>query len=1110
MANETKIGELSINLKMRLEGLEKGLETAKKKLQEIEQNNKEVENSNKSLDASYLAMSATAVLALGKIGGAIKDCINEYNSYTQAMSSLQNVSEYTGESMQDLTGIMNKFGSYMTKADLATTVKNFSLMGFTAQETEQMIESLTNSAIRNRNANYTVSEAVRVASEGYRQGLSTLSDSAGVTENLSVMLDNYAKSIGKTASQLTEAEKNQAYLNRTMVAAEPFAGAMSDYLETLAGKQGQYSQAMRETQVAYAEALEPVMAKMLEGGTGILNFINSLISSNPTLTTGMTTFALTLATTTIAVTALKKAKDAYSNSTLKATFATKSFTEALKANPIFFIVGTITTVISGISMLCSAIRENEEAQAKLNETTERYNQIKEGTYEYKDEDIAKFQEEKKVIEEQIKLLEQKEQKEQEMQRLSQENKQYSAFGENSDFEKWKELDEQWKQAEKEARNLEKQLKDNQKTNGIYGNSLDELNEKLKLTTEALEKANAVKNISKAFDTNAIKKQQQEAAQLKINVQELQKYLDVLKKADKTSTEYQQALKFISDSYPDAVSAAGPLIPVLEGIVSAQQLQADEAWNASQISIQGHIKNIQKAIEDEEIQKQVATNMGITWDENFGNKLRTILILLQTIGGYKPEEVPNIKPTYTPKTSKSSGSKTYQNKALDNYKKQIEHKKALDQISLQDEINMYQYAYNTLAKTTEQKQEIEETLYELRKELAQKNKELLDQQTTDYERYIEDQKNLRGSEYDAKEQEDDLNKIIQLHRNYLNQIMKDERLSLDERKELYQEELDTIRNYEQQKRDLRVESIDNTLSQLTDAITKQLEEMEEADKKAIEENIKLVEEWKNARIYAINEEYNAKIEAIEKELEALDKSEEEKSRAEEDAEYERKKNRLEQLIAYEHDATTKANYQKELDKLVAEYQKTLDKRALEDKKEALKEEQDLLKEEQDNKIQAIEDEAEKRKEQYEKQLEELEKYYDKQKELAQENAEKMLLNVEQNQNQILELLKKYGNAYEITGQTLGEKLAQGINNGIADKIQNIIQKIQDTIDAGIENKIKEWTSGMYKYEAGANKPQSKTINVYQTNNIEQNPEMPSETYRKLNNVSEKLAAEFAGM
>lgn len=1170
MSSETQIGKLVIDLQAKTEALEKGLETARKKLQEIEQNNKQVESSNKSLDASYLAMSATAVLALGKIVGAIKDCVNEYNSYTQAMSSLQNVSEYTGESMTDLSKIMNKFGAYMTKSDLATTIKNFSLMGMSAQETEKMIEALTNSAIRNRNANYTVSEAVRVASEGYRQGLSTLSDSAGVTENLSVMLDNYARSIGKTANGLTEAEKNQAYLNRTMYAAEPFASAMSDYLETLAGKQGQYSQSLRETQVAYAEALEPMMKNILESGTGILNFINSLIKQNPTLTAGMTTFGITLATTTLAVTALKKAKDAYSESALKAMFATESFKVALKANPIFFIVGTITTVITAISMLCNAIRENEEAQAKLNETTKRYEEIKNGAYT--DSNLTWLEDENTKIQGQISLLEQKIQKEQEMQRLSEEMKQYSAFGENSDYEKWKELDKQWKQAEKDARNLEKQFKQNQKINGDYGNSIDDLNDRLNENKESIKKGNVIKNISKAFDIDTIKNQQKEAAQLKVNANELQEYLNIIKTAKKDSTDYQKAVETVAKAYPEASSAGGILTDVLEGIIDAQQLQADEAWGASQTSIQGHIENIQAALNDENIQRQVATNMGIAYDENFKPKLEAILRLLQMIGGYTPTEVPNITPTSvsTPKRSSGSGSssKSYSNKALDNYKKQIEHKKALDQISLQDEINMYQlalkkyaktqdekweltekiyslqkelkeknlddytamieyrksldqislqdeinmyqYAYNVLAKTTEQKQELEEKLHELRKELAQKNKELLDQQTTDYERYIQDQKNLRGAEYDTKEQERDLNKIIQLHQSYLNQIMKDERLSLDERKQLYQEELDTIRNYEQQKRDLRVQSVDDTVSQLTNAITKQLEEMQEADKKAIEENIKLVEEWKEKRINAINEEYDARIEAIQKELDLLDKAEEDKTRAEQDAEYERKRNRLEQLIAYEHDATTKANYQKELDKLIADYQKTLDKRALQDKKDALKEQQDLLKEEQDNKLQAIEDEADKQKEQYDKQLEELEKYYDKQKDLAQETAEKMLLNVEQNQNKIIELLNTYGNAYEITGQTLGEKLAQGINNGIADKIQNIIQRIQDTIDAGIENKIKEWTSGMYKYEAGSNKPQTKTINITQQNYIEQNPEMPSETYRKLNNVSERLAAEFAGM
>ena len=123
---------------------------------------------------------------------------------------------------------------------------------------------------------------------------------------------------------------------------------------------------------------------------------------------------------------------------------------------------------------------------------------------------------------------------------------------------------------------------------------------------------------------------------------------------------------------------------------------------------------------------------------------------------------------------------------------------------------------------------------------------------------------------------------------------------------------------------------------------------------------------------------------------------------------------------------------------------------------------------------------------------------------------MLLNVEQNQNQIINLLKSYGNAYEITGQTLGEKLAQGINEGLASKIENIISRIQNTIDAGIENKLAQIAGSVYKYEAGANKPQTTSVNVTQNNYIEQNPELPSETYRKLNNVSEKLAAEFAGM
>lgn len=1093
MASETQIGKLVIDLQIKTNALEKGLEIAKRKIQEVEKQNEQLKSSNSSIDASFLAMSATAVMALAKIGSAINDCVSEYNSYTQAMSSLQNVSEYTGQSMSEFSNIMDKFGAYMTKSDIATTIKNFSLMGMSAKETEKMIEALTNSAIRNRNANYTVSEAVRVASEGYRQGLSTLSDSAGVTENLSVMLDNYAKSIGKTASQLSETEKNQAYLNRTMHAAEPFTGAMADYMDTLAGKQGQYNQAMRETQVAYAESIEPLLTKFEEFKTKVISGLGDIISSNESATVGVTTFVVTLGTLAVAIIAVKKAYDLYKASTIAATISTQGFKAALA------VATAISVIVSALATYKNATDAQAEAQKVLNERTQQYNDILSGKYGYTNKAITNAEQRASDIEQEITYLNQIIQKRQELQQLQK----WEGYGSDRTNAIQKELNDLIK-------NYEELSKKKAGSNKEIQGTLNDLNIELKDYKKYLSEANAIEKISQGLDTSTIKKQQEEAAQLKINANQMQKYLDIVKTGDKSTTAYQNAVKELAKAYPEAANAEGIIIDQAQNIINTEQLKADTAWKGSQKTIQSYIDMINAALDSEGVQKQVAENIGIAYEE-LEPKLKGVLGVLQAMAGYQPKDVPNIAPASIQyNTPRVSGGGSYQNKALDNYKKQIEHKKAMDQISLKQEINMYQTALRKYARTADEKNEIREKIYELNKELANKEKEILDQQTEDYEAYIQKQKNLKGAAYDVKEQTKDYDKIIAMHNKYLKQIMKDERLSLDERKALYREELATIRDYEQQKRDLRVEAVDNTVTQLTNAITKQLEEMQNKDKEFIDKQIEEVERLKEIRINAINEEYDAKIEAIEKELAALDKAEQQKSRDEEDAEYEKKRKRLEDLIAFEHDAVTKVNYQKELDKLLEEYQKTLDARALEDKKEALNEQKDLLQEEQNNKVQAIEDETEKQKEAYSKQLEDLEEYYSKQTEMAQETAEKMLLNVQQNQDNILNLLKKYGDKYEITGQTLGEKLAQGINNGIADKIQNIIQKIQDTIDSNLEAKIKEWTASSYKYEASTNKPQTTSVNIYQTNNIEQNPEMPSETYRKLNNVSQKLAEEFAGM
>ena len=1120
MAKETEIGNLAINLKLKLEGIEKGIETAKKKLQEIEKQNEQIQNSNKGLDISFVAMSAGIIASMHKVVSVVKEATEEYKSYTQAMSSLSDVADYTGNSLDDMSELMNKYGTYMTKADLASTIKNFSLMGMSIEQTDQMLQSLINSAIKNRNANYDVSTAVKVASDGYKQGLSTLSDSAGVTENLSVMLDKYAEKLGKTASKLTEEEQNQAYVNRTMEAAAPFAGAMSEYLDTLAGKQGEYNQALRETQVAYAEALEPTLVKFEELKTKMISGLGEWISTNEEATAGLTVFITTLGGLSLVVVAGKKVLDLYTKSVLSAKAAHEGLGAVIKANPFGMIVTGATLAVAAISGIVTALDTQKQKTEELEEAGKKHNQVLQATADLNNNSVVKSIENvRDSLQEYINLK--KEFDDNEAVLNTMDYMMNNGRVKSDDLEKWREEYERIQDenvtlafAVTEANNTIKQQIGLARDDALTMNDVENY---LKAYNKRLEERNARQKARSILDTETVKMQQKEAAQLKANANQMQAYLNIVKKGNTSTTEYQTAVKKITEAYGEASTAAGIDAEIAQKCINIDQARADEAWNASQTAIQGNIQVAQRLIElaeaatnDKDKQAELAQTIGLEYGQIIPT-LNSVLTILKLIGGYTPDTTPNVTPT-TVTTPKSSSGGSYSNKRLDNYKKEIEHKKALDQISLKQEISMYETALRKYTKTTDEKMELREKIYALNKELAQKEKEVLDEQTEDYEAYIQQQINARGAEYDAAERTRDYDKIISMHRNYLNQIMKDERLSLDERKSIYREELQTIRDYEQQKRDLRVESIDNTVTQLTNAITKQLEEQQEKDTEYINKQIEEVERLKKIKIDAINAEYDAKIEAIEKELQALDKAEQQKSRDEEDAEYERKRLRLEQLVAFEHDAVTKANYQKELDKLVADYQKTLDKRALEDKKEALNEQKDLLKEEQDNKTQAIEDEVEKQKEVFNKQLEDLEKYYSEQVDMAQQTAEKMLINAEQNQENILNLLKSYGNAYEITGQSLGEKLAQGINEGIANKIENVIQNIQNTIDRGIENKIAEWNRELYKYEAGTNKPQmaSQTINITQQNYIEQNPELPSETYRKLRNVSENLAAEIAGL
>ncbi len=165
--NQTQIGELLINLKIKTEAIEKGVETAKQKLEQLENQNKQVQDSNSALDASFIALSASAVIALTKITSAVQDGVNKYNSYVNSMNALQKTAAATNNSMTDIEDTIEDVNKLklMDESDLNASIKNLLLYGYTAEQAADILKVLQDAAVGNRQASYSLSEAVRVTTE---------------------------------------------------------------------------------------------------------------------------------------------------------------------------------------------------------------------------------------------------------------------------------------------------------------------------------------------------------------------------------------------------------------------------------------------------------------------------------------------------------------------------------------------------------------------------------------------------------------------------------------------------------------------------------------------------------------------------------------------------------------------------------------------------------------------------------------------------------------------------------------------------------------------------------------------------------------------------------
>lgn len=219
-----------------------------------------------------LAQVATAGLALGGLSSTIGDLTSAYNNYQASMNGVKAVATATGNSISESFSSIQELtaSGLITQEDAAAAMKNLQLYGYSVEEATEMIKTMTDAAVYNRQANYSVSEAVRVTTEGIRMENSVLSDASGVTTNIAKMHENYAAQLGKTAAQLTDVEKAQAVYNGYLQEGGVFAGNAESYTNTLAGAQQSLNTSItqvKQTMGAIFQQFAPIIS-------GIANWIS--------------------------------------------------------------------------------------------------------------------------------------------------------------------------------------------------------------------------------------------------------------------------------------------------------------------------------------------------------------------------------------------------------------------------------------------------------------------------------------------------------------------------------------------------------------------------------------------------------------------------------------------------------------------------------------------------------------------------------------------------------------------------------------------------------------------------------------------------------------------
>lgn len=263
----TKVGSVEYDVRINASDLDKQLSNINKRITDAVKNRGDLdigtkiqgvpESTKKSFYETAAAIGAVAVAYKGiqSSVGVFTNASAAANRYESAMLGLRSVSlAFIGDSRgAEQAARSLASDGLMSVGDAATGLKNLLAAGFGLNQAITLMQRFKDSAAFGRQGSLEFGEAIRGATEGIKNGNSTLVDNAGVTKNLSVMLQE----AGYSAQDLMNASSNagirQAIFNGIMRETNAQVGDAAKLSETAAGGQARFGAATEQLNARIGE-----------------------------------------------------------------------------------------------------------------------------------------------------------------------------------------------------------------------------------------------------------------------------------------------------------------------------------------------------------------------------------------------------------------------------------------------------------------------------------------------------------------------------------------------------------------------------------------------------------------------------------------------------------------------------------------------------------------------------------------------------------------------------------------------------------------------------------------------------------------------------------------